>query len=67
MRAATTLCALHYLTCSLSIWVTQTMGYTKKVALPYGGTYLLSLLCGYDLKTDNVTACTSDHAINSHW
>lgn len=35
--AATTLCAFHYLVCSLSIWATQTMGGVKRVALPLQG------------------------------
>lgn len=35
--AATTLCALHYIACSLSIWATQSMGYVKKVSLPMKG------------------------------
>ena len=35
--AATTLCAAHYLACSASIYLTQTMGYVKKVALPMQG------------------------------
>ncbi len=50
-HAATTLCALHYLTCSLSIWVTQTMGYTKKVALPYGGAALRCPMPAIDFET----------------
>eukprot|EP00891_Asterochloris_glomerata_P006769 jgi/Astpho2/6769/Aster-07215 len=34
VSAATTLCAFHYLVCSLSIWVTQSLGGVKRVALP---------------------------------
>lgn len=37
MRAATTLCAAHYLACSASIYATQTLGYVKKVSLPVQG------------------------------
>ena len=37
LPAATTLCALHYLACSGSIWVTQTFGGVKKVKLPFPG------------------------------
>ena len=36
-RAATTLCALHYIACSVSIWVTQTFGGVKRVTLPFSG------------------------------
>ena len=35
--AATTLCALHYMACSISIWITQGMGYVKRVSLPTQG------------------------------
>lgn len=35
--AATTLCALHYMACSISIWITQALGGVKKVALPLTG------------------------------
>ena len=38
--AATTLCALHYMACSVSIWITQSMGYVKRVALPTQGALL---------------------------
>lgn len=37
VSAATTLCAFHYLVCSLSIWVTQSLGGVKRVALPMRG------------------------------
>ena len=40
--AATTLCALHYIACSLSIWVTQTFGGVKRVTLPFSGDPLSS-------------------------
>ena len=36
-HAATTLCAFHYLVCSLSIWATQSMGGVKRVTLPLRG------------------------------
>mmetsp|Transcript_17326 Transcript_17326/g.51879 ORF Transcript_17326/g.51879 Transcript_17326/m.51879 type:complete len:373 (-) Transcript_17326:506-1624(-) len=54
-RYATTLCALHYLTCSLSIWVTQTMGYTKKVALPYGDLALFVATANTSIVTLNLS------------
>ena len=35
--AATTLCAFHYIVCTLSIWLTQAMGGIKAVKLPVNG------------------------------
>ena len=35
--AATTLCALHYLACSLSVYASQRLGYLKKADLPVQG------------------------------
>ena len=35
--AATTLCALHYLACSLSVYASQRLGYLKKADLPIQG------------------------------
>lgn len=37
MRAATTLCALHYLVCTLSMWTTQGLGLVKRVDIPFKG------------------------------
>ena len=36
-HTATTLCALHYMACSISIWITQAVGGIKKVSLPFTG------------------------------
>ena len=35
--AATTLCALHYLACSLGVYASQRLGYLKKAELPVQG------------------------------
>ena len=35
--AATTLCAFHYIVCTLSIWLTQALGGVKSVKLPFNG------------------------------
>ena len=35
--AATTLCALHYLACSASVYASQRLGYLKKADLPVQG------------------------------
>ena len=40
--AATTLCAFHYIVCTLSIWLTQALGGVKAVKLPLNGTLLCS-------------------------
>lgn len=49
--AATTLTALHFLVCSISIWITQGLGITKKSSMPSKGEPLLVwvvflFLCG---------------------
>ena len=41
--AATTLCAFHYIVCTLSIWLTQALGGVKAVKLPING---MLLCCG---------------------
>lgn len=42
--AATTLCACHYLACSIGIWLTQGLGYVRSVKLPFAGKCLLFLV-----------------------
>ena len=66
-RAATTLCALHYIACSVSIWVTQTFGGVKRVTLPFSGDPVLHrrfTCCKYNapkclshIHRPNSTAC----------
>lgn len=35
--AATTLCAFHYMVCTLSIWLAQALGGVRAVKLPVNG------------------------------
>ncbi|KAK9806341.1 hypothetical protein WJX72_010712 [[Myrmecia] bisecta] len=54
-KYATTLCALHYLVCSIAIWATQAFGGAKKVSLPPKDLLLFTATANMSIVTLNLS------------
>ncbi|KAK9918349.1 hypothetical protein WJX75_003397 [Coccomyxa subellipsoidea] len=52
---ATTLCALHYMACSISIWITQALGGVKKVTLPFTDLVLFTATANMSIVSLNLS------------
>ncbi|CAK0784935.1 hypothetical protein CVIRNUC_008140 [Coccomyxa viridis] len=52
---ATTLCALHYMACSVSIWTTQALGGVKKVTLPFADLLLFTATANLSIVSLNLS------------
>jgi len=52
---ATTLCAFHFLSCAVSIWVAQVMGFADRARMPLGDTILFSVVANVSIASLNVS------------
>lgn len=53
--AATSLCAFHYLSCALSMWVAQLLGAAEKAKMPLADSLLFSLVANISIASLNIS------------